>query len=210
VLTEQEQAKEEAERRKRERRWSRNEWDDLDFNFLSRFPEWDYHPTGLLSFELEQLYLLRGSPRRSFRDAKVQRLETMATDIAVGVAVLAAAKKDDRLRREEEARQCKEAHRQRELVLRAQYVEERRGAALDRILEQLATLDRLRRLVAGLRTEHGVSASGRLRAFLAFAEGRLASREAKLSAEGLGERFEEKRLFGDDDDHDFQPPSYYY
>jgi hypothetical protein len=45
------------------------------------------------------------SPRRSFKDAKVQRIENMASDIAVGIAVLAAAKKDDQVKREEQARQ---------------------------------------------------------------------------------------------------------
>jgi len=210
VLTEKEQAQEEAWRKKRERRWNRNSWDALDFDFSRpRFPEWDYHPTGRLSFELEHCYLLGGSPRRSFRDAKIQRLETMASDIAVGVAVLAAAKKEDRHRREEEARQREEARRRRELALRAQHVEERRGAALDKVLEELAALDRLRRLVANLQGAHGVPAEVRLCAFLAFAEHRLTSREATLSAEGLAARFEEQRLFGEDDDHGFRPPHYY-
>src|SRR3546814_4006555 len=98
---------------------------DVTFSRLRR-PEWDYHPTGKLSFELEHRYLLAGSPRRSFRDAKIQRLETMASDIAVGIAVLAAAKKEDRLRREEQAREREEARRQRALVLRSRHVEERR------------------------------------------------------------------------------------
>lgn len=52
----------------------------------------------LIAFELEQSYLIGGSPRRSFKDAKIQRVENMAGDIAVGVAVLAVAKKDDILR----------------------------------------------------------------------------------------------------------------
>lgn len=42
----------------------------------------------------------------------------------------------------------------------------------------------------------------------AFAERRLASREAALSADGLAKRLEEQRLFGDDD-HDFRLPRYY-
>jgi len=52
-------------------------------------------------FELEHSYLLGGSPRRSFRGAKVQRLANMANDIAVGVAVVAAANEDDNVKREE-------------------------------------------------------------------------------------------------------------
>src|SRR3546814_16550323 len=134
----------------------------------------------------------------------------MASGIAVGIAVLAAAKKEDRLRREEQAREREEARRQRELVLRSRHVEERRGAALDKILEELAALDRLRRLVAGLRAEYGAAAPGRLRGFLAFAERRLASREAALSEGALGPRVAAKVLFGPAAATDFRPLPYSY
>ncbi len=110
VPTEKELAEQEAARKRRARRWNNpGSWDDDDFSFSSlRGPEWDYHPTGQLVFELEHSYLLGGSPRRSFKDAKVQRIENMASDIAVGIAVLAAAKKDDQVKREEQARQREE------------------------------------------------------------------------------------------------------
>ena len=199
-------------RKRRARRWSSpNSWDDLDLDtsFLRR-PEWDYHPTGQLAFELEQSYLLGGSPRRSFRDAKVQRIENMASDIAVGIVVLAAAKKDDNVKREEQARQREEERRQRELALRKGHIAERRGKALDEVLEEMASLDRLRRLVEGLRGQALSGSSTRVVEFLGLAEHRLASREAALSADGLEQRFEKQRLFGDDDDHAFRPPYGYY
>lgn len=210
--TEKELAEQEAARKRRARRWNNpGSWDDDDFSFSSlRGPEWDYHPTGQLAFELEQSYLLGGSPRRSFRDAKVQRIETMASDIAVGIAVLAAAKKDDRLKREEQAQREAEARRQRELALRRDHIAERRGKALDEVLEEMASLDRLRRLVANLRAENMAERAGRVAEFLAMAERRLASREAALSADGLEQRFEKNKLFGDDDDHAFRPPYGYY
>ena len=210
--TEKELAEQEAARKRRARRWNNpGSWDDDDFSFSSlRGPEWDYHPTGQLAFELEQSYLLGGSPRRSFRDAKVQRIETMASDIAVGIAVLAAAKKDDRLKREEQAQREAEARRQRELALRRDHIAERRGKALDEVLEEMASLDRLRRLVANLRAENMAERAGRVAEFLAMAERRLASREAALSADGLEERFEQNKLFGDDDDHAFRPPFGFY
>jgi hypothetical protein len=210
--TEKELAEQEAARKRRARRWNNpGSWDDDDFSFSSlRGPEWDYHPTGQLAFELEQSYLLSGSPRRSFKDAKVQRIENMASDIAVGIAVLAAAKKDDRLKREEQAQREAEARRQRELALRRDHIAERRGKALDEVLEEMASLDRLRRLVADLRAENMTERAGRVAEFLALAERRLASREAALSADGLEERFEKNKLFGDDDDHAFRPPYGYY
>lgn len=46
--------------------------------------------------------------------------------------------------------------------------------------------------------------------FLCLAEWRLASREAGPSGEGLEQRFEKSKLFGDDDDYAFRPPYGYY
>jgi len=212
VPTEKELADQEAARKQRARRWNApGSWDDDDFSLsFLRGPEWDYHPTGLLAFELEHSYLLGGSPRRSFRDAKVQRIENIAGDIAVGMAVLAAARKDDHVRRERQARQREEERRLRELAFRRDHIAERRGRALDEVLEEMAALDRLRRMVGNLRGEEMSESAGRVAAFLALAERRLASREAALSADGLEQRFEKNRLFGDNDDHGFRPPSDFY
>jgi hypothetical protein len=212
VPTEKELAEQEAARKRRARRWNNpGSWDDDDFSFSSlRGPEWDYHPTGQLVFELEHFYLLGGSPRRSFKDAKVQRIENMASDIAVGVAVLVAAKKDDVVKRAEQEQQREEARRQRELALRRDHIAERRSKALEEVLEEMASLDRLRRLVANLRSEAMSGSTGRVAEFLELAERRLASREAALSADGLEQRFEKNKLFGDDDDHAFRPPYGYY
>jgi len=212
VPTEKELAEQEAARKRRARRWnSPNSWDDDDFNWSAlRGPEWDYHTTGQLVFELEHSNLLGTSPRRSFKDAKVQRIENMASDIAVGIAVLVAAKKDDQLKREEQTRQRDEERRQRELALRQDHIAERRGKALDEVLEEMAALDRLRRLVLGLRSAGMAESTGRVAGFLSLAERRLAAREAELSADGLAQRFENQRLFGNDDDHAFRPPYGYY
>lgn len=82
--------------------------------------------------------------------------------------------------------------------------------ALDEVLEQIASLDRLRRLVANLHSEEMAGSTGRVAEFLGLAERRLASREAALSADGLEQRFEKNKLFGDDDDHAFRPPYGHY
>ena len=59
------------------------------------FAESDYHPTGKLALEFEYDYFGRGTmPRHSFRDGNHQRLQYMASDIALGLAVLLAAKKE--------------------------------------------------------------------------------------------------------------------
>jgi len=98
----------------------------------------------------------------------------------------------------------------RELALRRDHIAERRGKALDEVLEEIASLDRLRRLVAILRHEERSRSTGRVAEFLGLAERPLASREAALSADGREQRFEKNKLFGDDDDHAFRPPYGYY
>ncbi len=209
VLTDAERAKEEAWERTRDRAARRNSWDDV-FLDRPRFPEWDYHLTGQLSFEFEQVYVFGGSaPRRSFRDAKVQRLENMASDIAVGLAVLAAAKTEDRLRREAEQQRIEEDRRRRELAARIKHVEDRRIAGLAAVLSELDELDRLRRLISMLTEKAPAEPSSRLSVFLAWTREHLAQREARLSSQAIEGRFVEERLFGDDDDYGFTPSRWY-
>ena len=204
-LTDDERAEEEKWNRKRERARLRNEWSEI---FLSRpgFPEWDYHPTGQLSLDLEHVHVWSGpSPRRSFRDAKVQRLENMTSDIAVGLAVLAATKKAERLRREEHERRAEEQRQLREAALRARHVEGRRTAALESILADVEQTDRLNRLLGALGGSSLATEDPRVREFIRWAKGHLADRQGELAAEGLARRFGNQRLFGDDDDSEFQP-----
>lgn len=206
VLNDTERTKEEAWQRKRDQAVHRNRWDSIVFD-RPRFPEWDYHPTGQLSFEFEQVYVYRGAgPRRSFRDAKTQRLENMASDIAVGLAVLAAAKTEERLKREAEQRRADEERRRRELVARAKHIEDRRAAGLGSILAELDELDQLRRLITMLTDEVRAEPTPRLSTFLGWAKDHLTKREARLSAQAIEDRFAAEHLFGDDDDHAFSPP----
>jgi hypothetical protein len=210
VLTDAERAKEEAWQHKRDLVTRRNGWDSAFFD-RPQFPEWDYHPTGQLSFEFEQVYVFGGgtAPRRSFRDAKIQRLENMASEIGVGLAVLAAAKTEQRLKREAEERRRDEERRRRELVERAKHIEDRRIAGLEAILAELDELGRLRRLMAMLTTEVPTEPTPRLLEFLSWARDHLARREARLSAQAIEDRFAAEHLFGDDDDHAFTPSRWY-
>lgn len=142
--TEQELAKRAAWQAKQDRYLKTDPWSAMSFDWPI-IPEWDYRPSGRLSIEFERVYVWGGdSPRRSFRDAKVQRLERMASDIAVGMAVLFAAKAAERERRAAEQVRADEARRRRELEARAKHIEERRGAAVGAILSELHDLKRLR------------------------------------------------------------------
>ncbi len=195
--------------RKRDRAARRNAW-DAAFLDKPRFPEWDHHPTGQLALEFEQIYVFGGTaPRRSFRDAKIQRLEHMATEIGVGLAALAVAKTEQRLRREAEQRKIEEERRQREQAARVKHIEDRRTAGLGAILIELDELDRLRRLIAMLTTEAPVEPTPRLSTFLTWAKEHLAKREARLTPQAIEDRFAAEQLFGDTDDHTFTPLRWY-
>lgn len=79
----------------------------------------------------------------------------MASDIAVGLAVLAAAKTEERLRREVEQRRIEEERRRRELAARVKHIQDRRTTGLSALLSELDELDRLRRLIAMLTESFG-------------------------------------------------------
>ncbi|MBW4790686.1 hypothetical protein JQS35_18985, partial [Alcaligenes faecalis subsp. faecalis] len=82
VLTPEEIAEDERRLRRRSRDWSRSDWTPHSFSF--RRPEWDYVPTGQLAFEFDIYLRYASQVRRAFKDAKLQRLENLAPDIAVG------------------------------------------------------------------------------------------------------------------------------
>lgn len=204
VLTAEEEVKLKAWQQKRERARLRNPWDH-PWHTRPQFPEWDYTPTGQLCLEFETIYLLKGTaPRRSFRDAKIQRLENMASDIAVGLTVLAAAKTEARCQREARDREIEAARRERERLARAKHIDDRRRAGLDALLKELEDVERLRRLTDQLVREDVPTRTPRVSAFLFWLEEELAARDSRVSAQGLETRFQAERLFGDDDDHDFR------
>lgn len=205
VLTETEHARQAAWERKRDRRIRSRSWGSMLAD-RPEFAEWDYRPTSRLTFEIEDPGIYRGqAPRRNFRDGKTQRLETMASDIAIGMAVLAAAKAQERARREAEARRLEEQRRHREAQARQVHIEQRRTEALGALLAELSELERLRRLIPLLETTQPTSGTPRLSTFLSWARAHLLQREARLSAQAVEERFQAEQLFGDTDDHDFRP-----
>lgn len=61
-----------------------------------------------------------------------------------------------------QTREREKERRLRELALRKEHIADSRGKALDEILEEMASLDRLRRLVANLRGEEMSASTGRV------------------------------------------------
>lgn len=171
-----------------------------------RFADWDYHPTGQLSIELEHVYAA-SSPRRTFRDGKVQRLEDMAAEIAVGIAVMAAAKTQSRLNREAARVRQEEQRRRSQQAVRAKHVEDRRAAALEQLLGELERLQRMEQLLCRLKSGAAESVDTRVAEFMTWAEDRIGRAQESLSLESLARLFEDSRLFGEDDDHELQHDS---
>jgi hypothetical protein len=203
-LTEKEKAEEEKWRLRVERNRSRNSWDSW-FD-RPKFPEWDYHCTGALSLEIEQVYVSEGqSPRKLFRDAKIQRLENMADEIAVGLAVTAAAKTARRLWLEERTRQEEENRKRREEAQRRKHISERRAKGLHEVLDDIDQIERLRRLITSLESRMSAGQHERVHEFLRWSRQHLEQREAALTPDILHQRFADQRLFGNDDDHGIYP-----
>src|SRR3546814_18247208 len=77
----------------------------------------------------------------------------MANDVAVGLAVLVAAKREDARRAEEDRLRAEEAARRRNEDKRLAYIEERRLKVLEAVLGRVEQRDRLRRLAKQLPEE---------------------------------------------------------
>jgi hypothetical protein len=209
ALTPKEQKLEDAWVRKSERRQRGRSW-DWEWEPRPSFPEWDWVCTGRLGLELERVNVMQGQgPRGTFRDARVQRLDAMAGDAAVALAVLATAKREERERRAGAERVRLEERRERERPLRERHVHERRREGLDAVLADLAALERLRELHDRLSRLSSDECPGRVTEFLRWAAGDLAAREAAFAPDGLERRFAEARLFGKDDDFSFKSPYWY-
>ena len=207
--TAEELSKDERERKQRERRWGRKNWDfSPRFGLNSHWPEWDYDPTGKVLFEFDLYLRYSSSLRRSFKDAKVQRLENMANDIAIGLAVLAAAKREDEQRAEEDRIRAEEAARRRNEAKRLAYIEERRLKVLEVAFERMEKRDRLRRLAGQISDELKGTDSPRAAEFIAWLKRHLEQAERDADVRGLEGLFASEDVFGSDDDKGFYPDRY--
>lgn len=204
--TPDELAKEEKERKRAQRRWAGNNWGSVpSFSLHRHWPEWDYAPTGKVSFEFDLYLRYAGAVRRSFNDGKVQRLETMANDIAVGLVVLAAAKREDERRAGEAKLRAEEETRRRNESRRLAYIEERRLKVLAAVFERVEKRDRLKRLASQISDELQDSPSPRAAKFRLWLDRVLEQAERGANVKGLEALFLNERVFGTDDDAGFYP-----
>lgn len=204
--TDKQTAKYESEKMRRMRLLGKTEWDEGDDYWVRpSWPEWDYRPSGRISFAFDVYVSSASNLRKSFRDGKTQAVETMVPDIAVGLAVIFAAKQEDARRAAEARRKYEEAERRRIEAQRLAYIDEKRSNALNAVFGRLEDRDRLRRLQSQLAEDlKGVDAP-RVRELLNWLNERLEIAERDGSAEGIEKLLLERQVFGLDDDHGFYP-----
>lgn len=206
--TERELTKYESEKNRRMRFLGKAVWDKSDDYWVRpNWPEWDYSPSGRISFAFDTYVSCVSNLRKSFRDGKTQTLERMVPDIAVGLAVLFAAKQEDARRAAEARRRYEEAERRRIEAQRLEYIEEKRRKSVDAVYGKLEERDRLRRLHTQLSRELEGIDSPRTKELLKWVDQRLKAAESGASAQGIEKLFEEQKVFGSDDDHGFHPNS---
>lgn len=200
--------KEQAQRAAWEKRSERRGWRYVHGYPHPIFADWDYNPTGRLSISFEPVWSYRQpTPRRSFNDGKCQRLEDLVDKIAIGIAVVAAAKAERKRKDDEQARLYEEQRQRREMEARLEYIEERRSDELAIFLDTQSRLEKLEMLLALARNEPGDDIDNRVQEFRHWLQRQVNETRALLTRAGLGERFSELNLFGQDDDRDFRPTS---
>lgn len=192
-----------------QKRIEQRDWRSVHGDSYPILPDWDYSSTGRLSMSLEPVWYYRNpSPRRSFNDGKRQRIEDLVDKIAMGIAVVAAAKAERKREDQERAKRYEEQRQRREVEARLSYVEERRHHELTRLLETQQRLERLELLLANSISERQYSEDSRVQKFREWLEGHVDSTRAMLTPAGLQARFADANLFGSQDDRDFTIGSY--
>jgi hypothetical protein len=199
-LTRSEKAERAAWEKRNERRGWRYEFGDPH----PTFADWDYTPTGRLSISFEPVWCYRhASPRRSFNDGKRQRLEDLVDKIAVGIAVVAAAKAERKREDDEQARRYEEQRQRRELEARLKYIEDRRCTELEKLVAAHQRVEQLQSLLACVDARPAENQSTRLTTFRNWLIGQVEDARSLLTADRLEEYFATENVFGSDDDRDF-------
>ncbi|ODT00462.1 MAG: hypothetical protein ABS49_05120 [Erythrobacter sp. SCN 62-14] len=197
-------AKYEADKKRRMRMLGKTVWDERDdYSVRPNWPEWDYSPSGRISFAFDTYVTCAASIRKSFRDGKTQTLENMVPDIAVGLAVIFAGKREDARRAEEARLRREEDDRRHYEAQRLAYIEEKRNKALGTVIERIEHLNRLQNFQDRLTKELGVTDAPRVREMLIWLEDRQKALALEVGVGGLETIFQAQKVFGPDEGDDF-------
>lgn len=190
-----------AEERAAQDKWRNKPWSPgpgqswVDYvDRRPKLPDWDYNATGHLFFEIERVYSGAVSPRGAFRDGRAQRVENMASDIAVGLEVMLAAKVERAAWIEARNKADREEAERRAVEARHRALEERRNTELTRLLNELDHLDQLRRLIALMQPDPSVSGQSTIR-FVGWLQKRLEAKESEVSGAVIEDWLSRQNLF---------------
>lgn len=187
-----------------QKRIGRRDWRYVHGDNYPTLPDWDYSTTGRLSVSFEPVWHYRQpTPRRSFNDGKRQRLEDLVEKIAIGIAVVAAAKAERKREDDERARRYEDQCQRREREARFKYIEDRRADELAKLLDTQLRLEKLEVLMECSGAETGESDDRRVQEFRHWLQSRINETRALLTPSGLAERFSDLNLFGSEDDQGF-------
>lgn len=190
VPTMEELAKEERLRKKREQDSLRGLW---SFDRERAYPEFDYIRSGELAIQIADQYA--GGLRRSWRDGKRQRLESLVDVIAGGVVTYLAEVK---AKREEHERWQRDWRRKEELAALARARKERetrRREFVQRYVDFSTEADELRSFLARLHERMPANPDGELVRMTEWVEARLERTEGELTSRGISEALRERNLF---------------
>lgn len=211
--TEEEQARHDRALQKRDRAAKRNDWDSyMSLPYREPWPEYDTIYTGQFAFAVDGWH---DGLRKTWADGKTQSVESMLSDIVVGLKVILAHKKTEREEREKAERRRADMARRRDLAKKRKEREEARIAWLTELVE-------LRREAAGIRgwldalpPEAKADPATERGRMLVWAQERLADLEARINLDTAFGRIEGQSLFPETDElHDplGEPPEpkYYW
>lgn len=114
-------------------------------------PKWDYKHTGRLRLSVDNLPYSSGPVRGSWEDGRIQLVENCLGDFVVGVKVAAAVIKNNRLEREERARQREIERKQREEQQRLAQEHKRKAEFITELLGNWEEAERLRTFVKAMK-----------------------------------------------------------
>lgn len=121
---------------------------------------WDYLPSGTLALSIKEF--AGTGVRRTWPDGQKRRVEEMVNDVLVGLAVVAEAKRVERLERERRLREWQEEERRRAEAERRRQEEERRRQEIERQAEAWAKAQFIRAYVDAIEraaVEQGLTVS---------------------------------------------------
>jgi hypothetical protein len=175
-----------------------------------RIPDWDYFADERLHLELDRPRIDYGANiRGSFNDTRLRRLEAMPEQIAIELAVIAAARAEFLARRAEKQRRVDEKQKRREEGYRREYILQRRRDGVAEILKEAGELELMSAQLAALKQYlKGAPRGPRVTQLVEWAGQDLARRRLSISAAKLENRLAEKQLFGHDDGRGFKPHQY--